>query len=84
DEVLKGIEQDYKLYSHKAYKFAKLLKNSKIWIKSGLDKEIIENIHLKPIENPQDVIDNWIKNNPNAKITAFNHGSKLAIYIKET
>lgn len=80
DEVLKGIEKKYKLYAHKAYKFAKLLKTSKIWIKTGLNKEIVEKIHLKPIENPQEIINNWINQNPDAQISAFNHGSKLAIY----
>ncbi|MFX1450949.1 MAG: lactate racemase domain-containing protein [Promethearchaeota archaeon] len=84
DEVLKGIEKEYKLYTHKAYKFAKLLKKSKIWVKSSLNKEILENIHLNPIEDPQFIINNWINQNPNAKITAFNHGSKLAIYVNET
>jgi len=84
DEVLKGIEKEYKLYTHKAYKFAKLLKTSKIWVKSGLDRKILEKIHLNPIENPQDIINKWLNNNPNAKITAFNHGSKLAISINET
>ncbi len=82
DKVLKGIEKEYKLYTHKAYKFAKLLKTSKIWIKTGLNDEIVEKIHLISIENPQEIIDNWIKQKPDAKISAFNHGSKLAIYVK--
>ena len=84
DEVLRGIEKEYKLYTHKAYKFAKLLKNSKIWVKSSLNKKILENIHLNPIDNPQNIINNWINQKPNAKITAFNHGSKLAVYVNET
>ncbi|MFX0133729.1 MAG: nickel-dependent lactate racemase [Candidatus Hodarchaeota archaeon] len=84
NEVLKGIEKEYKLYTHKAYKFAKLLKKSKIWVKSGLNKEILKNIHLNPIDNPQKIINNWINQKPNAKITAFNHGSKLAVYVNET
>jgi len=82
DDVLKGIEKKYKLYTHKAYKFAKLLKTSKIWIKTDLNDKIVKKIHLTPIKNPQEIIDAWIKQNPNAKITAFNHGSKLAIYVK--
>ncbi|MHA1250683.1 MAG: nickel-dependent lactate racemase [Candidatus Helarchaeota archaeon] len=79
DEVLKDIEKDYVLYSHKAFKFAKLLKKVKIWIKSSLSPDIVKKIHLNPINDPQSLIDNWIEQNPEARIYAFDKGSKLAI-----
>ncbi|MHA1309370.1 MAG: nickel-dependent lactate racemase [Candidatus Helarchaeota archaeon] len=80
DIVLKTIENEYVLYSHKAFKFAKLLKKVKIWIKSSLNSEIVEKIHLISINDPQKVIDNWVKNDPNAQIYVCDKGSKLAIF----
>ncbi|MHA1269082.1 MAG: lactate racemase domain-containing protein [Candidatus Helarchaeota archaeon] len=83
DVVLKDIEKDYVLYSHKAFKFAKMLKNTKIWIKSGLDNSIVEKIHLQPINDPQFLINKWVKENPNCKISVFDKGSKLAIFYNK-
>ena len=66
---------------HKAYNFAELLKNhSSIQMFTALDRETVELAHLDKAENPQDVIDEWISNDPDVKILVLDKGNKLAIY----
>jgi len=82
-KVIEDISQKYKLYTHKAYKFARLIqKVNKIWMYTTLSKEDVERIHLYKAEDPQDVIDKWIKENPDVKILVFDKASKLTIYAK--
>ncbi|HOK40316.1 MAG TPA: lactate racemase domain-containing protein [bacterium] len=82
DNVLNLIENDYHLYEHKAYKFAKLLKNTKIYMYSKLDAELLKSIHLIPVNEPQTIVNNWIKNDSDIKITIFNYANKLSIIKK--
>ncbi len=80
DEVLESIKGEYHLYTHKAYKFAELLKRvERIWFYSGLSDETVEKAHLSPTNNPQRVIDGWIQKDPPAKILAFDVANKLAV-----
>jgi len=81
DEIRHSTEQDYKLYSHKPYKFAKLIQRlKKIWVYSELPDKTVKAAHLYPTPNPQAVVDNWIKQNPLAKITVVDGANKIAIY----
>ena len=81
DDVIKSINGKYHLYEHKAYKFAELLKRvSRIRMHSKLNQETIEAAHLEQVEDPQTVIDEWIKNDPDVKILVLDKGNKIAIY----
>jgi nickel-dependent lactate racemase len=81
DDVITSISGKYHLYEHKAYKFAELLKRvSRIRMHSKLDQETIEAAHLERVEDPQSVIDEWIKDDPDVKILVLDKGNKIAVY----
>jgi nickel-dependent lactate racemase len=81
DEVLKSIESEYKLFSHKAYKFAQLIKRLRcIWMFSQMPDEVVEAIHLRATHKPQAVVDSWLAENPNARITVVDGANKVALY----
>jgi nickel-dependent lactate racemase len=82
-EVLKSIEDEYELYSHKAYKFAQMIQQLRaIHVHSSLSDEIISRIHLKPCADPQMLIDRWLAQNPTAQINIFDGANKLAVYAE--
>jgi len=59
EEVLKSIERDYKLYSHKPYKFAQMIRHlRRIWVHSQIPGHLLEAAHLFPTQEPQAVVDN--------------------------
>lgn len=81
--VLESIEGKYKLYSHKAYKFAKMmLELNKIHVHTLLDKEVVEKVHLEFAPDPQEVVDTWLKKDPKAKINIFDRANRLVVYGK--
>lgn len=81
DEVIKSISGKYHLYEHKAFKFAELMKKvSRIRLYSKLDRKTVEAAHLEQVEDPQSVIDEWIKEDPDVKILVFDQGNKIAVY----
>jgi nickel-dependent lactate racemase len=83
DEVLKSIENEYKLFSHKAYKFAQLIKRvRRIWMFSQMPDEVVEAVHLRATHKPQTVVDNWLAENPNARITVVDGANKVALYAE--
>lgn len=80
DEILAQDRSEYKLYSHKAYRFALLLKRiRRLWVYSSLEDKIIADIHMSPVKSPQDVVDGWLRDDPKAKISVFNNANRLAI-----
>lgn len=82
-EVLKSIEMDYELYSHKAYKFAQMIQQLRaIHVYSGLSNEAIARIHLTPCADPQALVNRWLAKNPPARINVFDGANKLAIYAE--
>jgi hypothetical protein len=83
DRILESIENEYKLYSHKPYKFAQLIQRlRKIWIHSQIPDDTIEAAHLHPTHQPQLVVDNWLAENPKAKITIVDGANKIALYAR--
>jgi len=81
DEVLKSIQNEYKLYSHKPYKFAQLIRRlRRIWMYSELSDAVVEAAHLYPTGDPQAVVDGWLAEQPNAKITIVDGANKIALY----
>ena len=83
DEILASIENEYKLFSHKPYKFAQLIKRlRRIWVYSQIDDRLIEAAHMSVTHDPQEVVDGWLKENPDVKITIIDGANKIALYKK--
>jgi nickel-dependent lactate racemase len=83
DETLKSIEREYKLFSHKAYKFAEMIQRLRqIWVYSEIPDDLIEAAHLRPTNKPQVVVDSWLAEEPNARITVVDGANKIALYAK--
>lgn len=80
-EILKSVEREYKLYSHKPYKFAQMIQRlRRIWMYSGIPDNLIEAAHLHPTHQPQAVVDNWITEYPDTKIMVVDGANKIALY----
>ena len=83
DKILESTEGEYKLFSHKPYKFAQMIKRlRRIWMYSQIPDDLIEAAHLRPTHDAQKVVDDWLGENPNTKITVVDGANKLALYEK--
>jgi nickel-dependent lactate racemase len=81
DQVLHSFEGEYEMYSHKTYKFARMLKDvAAIRVVSELSREALESVHLAKEERPQVVLDRWLAEDPTAPILVFHDASKLAVH----
>jgi len=81
DEIFNSIESRYKLYSHKPYKFARLIQRlRRINIYSQISDDLIRAAHLFPTHDPQAVVNNWLAEEPNARITIVDGANKIALY----
>jgi len=81
DEILKSIRSEYKLYSHKPYKFAQLIQRlRRIWMHSEIPDNLIKAAHLHPAHKPQAVVDDWLSEQPDARITVVDGANKIALY----
>jgi len=81
--ILNSLSEKYVIYSHKTFKFAQLIKRMKaIYFYSELSNSEIESIHLYPTDSPQEIVDQWIAENENVKISIFTEGNKVAVYSK--
>jgi len=81
ETILGSIEEEYKLFSHKPYKFAQLIKRmERIWMHSQIPDDIIKSMHLNPTDNPQQVVDNWLSKDNTVKITIVDGANKVALY----
>lgn len=84
DEILSGRDAEYRLFTHKPYKFAQLISRlNKVWVYSEISNADIERIHLKPTEKPQDVVDKWLKKDPDAQIIVVDGANKIALYPEQ-
>jgi nickel-dependent lactate racemase len=80
DSILESIEAEYKLYSHKPYKFAQLIQRlRKIWMHSEIPDNLIQAAHIYPTHQPQNVIDNWLAEDPDSRITIVDGANKIAL-----
>jgi len=81
DEILKSIEGEYKLYSHKPYKFAQMIRRlRRIWVHSQIPDHLLETAHLFPAQEPQTVVDNWLAEQPDGQIIIVDGANKIALY----
>jgi nickel-dependent lactate racemase len=84
DEILRTTKNEYMLYSHKPYKFARMVQRLRqIWIHSEIPNELIEAVHLRAAHEPQAVIDGWFFEQPDAKIIIVDGANKVALYQGE-
>jgi len=84
DKILKSIEAEYKLFSHKPYKLAQMIKRlRRIWMYSQIPDELIEAAHLRPTHDPQKVVDDWLAEDPDVHITIVDGANNLALYAKK-
>ena len=82
DEVFKTIEDDYKLFSHKPYKFARLIHRLRsIRTYSEIPDDQLKAAHLRPEHDPQGTVDEWIVEDPDVKITIVDGANKIALYV---
>jgi len=49
---------------------------------AGKPDELIETMHLHPAHQPQEAVDNWLAEDPAAKITIVDGANKIALYPK--
>ncbi|MFB3894685.1 MAG: lactate racemase domain-containing protein [bacterium] len=82
EQVMQQIAAGYKLYSHKAYKFAQLMKQVKISVYTELSAATVEKIHMKKITDPQAVIDRWLASDSEAKIIVVDGANKTVFRKK--
>ena len=84
EDVLKSIQTKYKMYSHKPYKFAQLIKRlRRIWMHTEITDEQVEAVHLCPTDNPQAVVDGWLRQDPNTRISIVDGANKIALYADD-
>jgi nickel-dependent lactate racemase len=73
---------DVKFHMYKAYRFKRLFEKIKVYGYSSLDDEILESVNIKPVDDPQSVIDAWLQTDPDDKILFVDKANKLAVYGK--
>lgn len=79
--ILSKLQEKYIMYSHKTYKFARLIEDmNRISVISTLPEDTISQIHLTPVMDAQSVVDSWLNKNHYTKIGIVNDGNKLALY----
>lgn len=82
-ELAADIKKNYRLFKQKAYKLAEIIDRvEKIWLHSELEEEVVQKAHLYPISSPQRIVDEWLRNDPEARIILFEDANKLAVYAK--
>lgn len=83
EDVLRGLEEKYVLYSHKAWKFADYLTGvERVSLLSSLPRAEVESIHLTPVDaaGAQAVLDRWQREaNPEDRVLVVDDASKLAL-----
>ncbi len=71
---------DVKFHVYKAYRFKRLLKKIHVYGYSLLDRSVLSSINIEPVNDPQDVINKWLTNDPDAKILVIDKANKMAIF----
>jgi nickel-dependent lactate racemase len=84
-EVFALLEKKYIMYSHKAYKFARLIDQCNfLGVHTRLSKKDIESIHLSYVSNPVLWVANELKAQPNLSINLVNDGNKIALHTRNS
>ena len=57
DSILKRIQRDFQIGGHKAASFARALKRARIFLVSGIDRELVRDIFMEPFDHVQEAYD---------------------------
>ncbi len=80
DDVIAGVEGRYVLYSHKAYKFARLIRSlRRILMVTELPEQEVAAAHLEKAADPQEVVDRWLRESQEP-ILITTYANKTALY----
>jgi nickel-dependent lactate racemase len=83
DEVLVGLEREYVLYSHKAWKFADYLSRlERVSLVSRLEPEHVRSIHMEPVTavQAQSVLERWQQEaGPGDRVLVVDDASRLQL-----
>ncbi len=80
-EMMTKIRAHYRLYTHKSWKFGELIQRlRRVWLYTTLERTKVETAHLSYASDPQAIVNNWIKNDQNARIHVFHDANKIAVY----
>jgi len=80
DEIVARIRDGYRLYQHKAYRFAELLRRiAALHVASLLPEDQVRAAHFLPAPSPQAVLDDWIARDPRCRITFLDEGNRLVV-----
>jgi len=75
EQVLRGIEAEYRLGDHKAAKILEISKRSRICGVTSLDPEALLRIDIRPFESAQAALDDSLARDPGASVIVIYEGS---------
>ena len=82
DEILDVIEKGYVWGYHKTAKIIEAIKRYKVLVVSGLENQIVRELHMEPVSSPQEAVDIALdEKGKNAKILVMPKGSALVPII---
>ncbi|MHC5190943.1 MAG: hypothetical protein ACYSOP_01980, partial [Planctomycetota bacterium] len=82
ETILRKTPNEYHLFEHKPYRFAKLIRRlAGLWLYTKMPDSMIQQIHMRPCGDPQAIVDAWIKNDPDASILVVDGANKLFLRI---
>ena len=80
DEIAASSRHDYRLFSHKPWRFARLIRRlNRLWVHSQIEASEIERMHMAPSTDPQSVINGWFDQNLQEKILVVDGANKLLL-----
>ena len=78
EEMTAFDRQDYRLFSHKPYRLARLIKRlDQFWFHSEIESSVIKKMHLTPCPQPQWVVDQWLSKNPDERMLIVDGANKV-------
>ena len=81
DEIFASIQGEYKLFSHKPYKFARMIERfRRIWMFTEIPDAQVSAAHLYPTRDPQAVVDGWLAQDPQTRILVVDGANKVCLY----
>lgn len=84
DQILERIQRDFRIGGHKAASFARALKRARIFLVSGIDKELVRNIFMEPFDHVQEAYDAAVEEmGPEARVMVMPYGgSTLPVLVQ--
>lgn len=75
DSILKRIQRDFQIGGHKAASFARALKRARIFLVSGIDRNLVRDIFMEPFDHVQEAYDAAAKEmGPGARVIVMPFG----------